>query len=183
MSRGLTNLPEFKRRTDWFIENRPDLTDDIACLHSDGKDKRRLLALVNKDRLKRVLRVLLSENEFLSEFGIRALSRFHKTHPYEFDSNGARHVVEYEPGESKSGMFGGNSNWRGPIWFPVNYLLIESLQKFDYLLSAIPLRLNFPTGSEQMMTLWEVSQELEKRLTNIFLKDDDGQAPGFWNSR
>ncbi len=174
----LDELPDFKRRTDWFIENRPDLIDDIACLHSEGRDNRRLLALVNKDRLKRVLRVMLSENEFLSEFGIRALSRYHKTHPYEFDSNGAKHAVEYEPGESRSGMFGGNSNWRGPIWFPLNYLIIESLQKFDFYFGDT-FKVEFPTGSERMLTLWEVSQELEKRLVDIFLVDADGRRPVF----
>jgi hypothetical protein len=177
----LDKLPDFKRRTDWFIENRPDLIDDIACLQSKGEGSRRLLALINKDRLKRVLRVLLSEHEFLSEFGIRALSRYHKTRPYEFEAGGLTYTVAYEPGESKSNMFGGNSNWRGPIWFPMNYLVIESLQKFDYYFGE-SLKVEFPTGSERMLTLWEVSQELEKRLTSIFLIDKEGRRPVFGNS-
>lgn len=177
----LDKLPDFKRRTDWFIKHRPEMIDDIACLQAVGKEKRRLLALINTNRLKRVLRVMLSENEFLSEYGIRALSRYHKTNPYKFDIAGETYTVEYEPGESKSGMFGGNSNWRGPIWFPMNYLIIESLQKFDFYFGD-DFKVEFPTGSERMMTLWEVSQELEKRLTNIFLKDDEGRRAVFGNS-
>ncbi|NNE65008.1 MAG: glucosidase [Pyrinomonadaceae bacterium] len=178
----LDALPEFKRRTDWFIENRPDVIDDIACLQAKGKKKRRLLAIVNGERLKRVLRVMLSENEFLSDYGIRALSRYHKKRPYEFDASGEKYVVKYEPGESRSGMFGGNSNWRGPVWFPVNYLIIESLQKFDHYFGK-DFKVEFPTGSERMLSLWEVSQELEKRLARLFLVDEEGHRPVFGNSR
>ncbi len=177
----IDKLPNFKRRSDWFIENRPELLDDIACLQTEGENKRRLLAVVNPDRLKRILRVMLSESEFLSEYGIRALSRHHKKHPYDFHAGEHTYTVAYEPGESKSSMFGGNSNWRGPIWFPMNYLIIESLQKFDYYLGE-DFKVEFPTGSERMLTLWEVSQELEKRLTNIFLRDDDGRRAVFGNS-
>jgi hypothetical protein len=173
----IDELPNFKRRTDWFIENRPELLEDIACLQAEGEKKRRLLALISTDRLKRVLRVMLSESEFLSEYGIRALSRYHKTNPYKFEAAGQTYTVEYEP---KSSMFGGNSNWRGPIWFPMNYLIIESLQKFDHYFGA-DFKVEFPTGSERMLTLWEVSQELEKRLTNIFLKDDEDRRAVFGN--
>jgi len=176
----LDKFPNFKRRTEWFLENRPELLDDISCLQATGDEKRRLLSLVNPERLKRVLRVMLSENEFLSEYGIRALSRYHKTNPYKFEAGGQTYTVEYEPGESKSGMFGGNSNWRGPIWFPMNYLIIESLQKFDHYFGE-DFKVEFPTGSERMLTLWEVSQELEKRLTNIFLKDAEGRRAVFGN--
>ncbi len=176
----LDKLPNFKRRADWFIKNRPELLDEIACLQTEGDEKRRLLAIVNTDRLRRVLRVLLSESEFLSEYGIRALSRTHKSNPYFLMFGGQEYSVEYEPGESKSGMFGGNSNWRGPIWFPMNYLIIESLQKFDHYYGE-DFKVEFPTGSERMLTLWEVSQELEKRLSNIFLKDDEGRRPVFGN--
>ncbi len=176
----LDKLPDFKRRTDWFLENRPEMIDDIACMKAEGEKNRRLLALINPDRLKRVLRVMLSENEFLSEYGIRALSRYHKTRPYEFHAGGHTYKVEYEPGESKSKMFGGNSNWRGPIWFPMNYLIIESLQKFDHYFGE-DFKVEFPTGSERMLTLWEVSQELEKRLTHIFLKDEEGRRAVFGN--
>ncbi len=177
----LDKLPDFKRRTDWFIKNRPNLIQDVACLQADGVSERRLLALVNQDRLRRVLRVLLSENEFLSDYGIRALSRFHKAKPYKFNFGGQRHEVAYDPGESKTEMFGGNSNWRGPIWFPVNYLLIESLQKFDHYFGE-SFKVEFPTGSERMMTLWEVSREIEKRLASIFQVDEEGRRPVFGNS-
>jgi Glycosyl hydrolase family 63 C-terminal domain len=166
-------LPDFKRRTEWFLENRPDLTDDISCLQGKGRENRMLLALVSKERLTRVLRIMLSEAEFLSDYGIRALSRFHKNNPYILNLEGTEYRVEYEPAESRSGMFGGNSNWRGPIWFPMNFLLIESLQKFDFYYGE-DFKIEFPTGSGVMMTLWEVSQELGKRLSNIFLRDEDG---------
>jgi hypothetical protein len=169
----LENLPEFRKRTDWFLENRPDLTDDIACMQEEGREKRRILSVVTREKLQSILRYMLSETEFLSDYGIRALSRFHKTNPYVLEMDGSAHKVEYEPAESRSGMFGGNSNWRGPIWFPVNYLLIESLQKFDFFYGE-DFKIEFPTGSEKMLTLWEVSQELSKRLSNIFLKDEDG---------
>lgn len=169
----LDKLPDFKRRTEWFLNNRPDLTDEIACMQTEGKADRHLLAIVNSDRLERILRVMLSENEFLSDYGIRALSRIHKTNPYVFQTNSTQFSVEYEPAESRSGMFGGNSNWRGPIWFPVNYLLIESLQKFDFYYGE-NFKVEFPTGSGNMLTLWEVSQELSKRLAHIFLQDEEG---------
>jgi hypothetical protein len=167
-------LPGFRRRMEWFLENRPDLTDDIECLQRPGRDDRRLLALVSEKRLRRVLETMLSEDEFLSDYGIRALSAHYRDNPYEFDIAGETSRVEYEPAESRSGMFGGNSNWRGPVWFPPNYLLIEALQRFDYFYGE-NFKIDFPTGSGNQMTLWEVSQELEKRLTKIFLKDDDGK--------
>lgn len=174
----LEKLPEFKKRTDWFLKNRPDLTDEIACLHAEGKNKRRLLAIVTPERLRRVLSVMLSEKEFLSPYGIRALSRIHETNPYFLSVGDQEYRVDYEPGESKSGMFGGNSNWRGPIWFPMNYLMIESLQKFNHYFGD-DFKIAFPTGSENMLNLWDVSRELEKRLTHIFLKDGDGRRAVF----
>ncbi len=176
----LENLPEFKKRTDWFLKNRPDLTDDIACLQKSGRENRRLLAMVNEQRLHRILRIMLAETEFLSDYGIRALSRVHKNDPYFLMFGDTEYRVDYEPAESKSGLFGGNSNWRGPIWFPVNFLLIEALQKFDFYYGN-DFKIEFPTGSEQMMTLWEVSQELSKRLSNIFLKDDEGNRAVYGN--
>jgi len=169
----LENFPDFKRRTEWFIKNRPDLTDDISCMQKEGKENRHLLAIVNPDRLRRILRVMLSETEFLSDYGIRALSRIYKANPYVFQTDGMQMSVEYEPAESRSGMFGGNSNWRGPIWFPVNFLLIESLQKFDFYYGD-EFKVEFPTGSGNMMNLWDVSQELSRRLSCIFLRDEDG---------
>jgi len=178
----LDNLPAFKKRTDWFIKNRPDLIEDIACMQAGGRENRRLLSIVSPERLRRILRVMLSEAEFLSDYGIRALSRFHKDNPYTLEIDGVKNVVAYEPGESRTGMFGGNSNWRGPVWFPVNFLLIESLQKFDFYFGE-DFKVEFPTGSEKMMTLWEVSQELSKRLSNIFLKDADGNRAVYGNSK
>ncbi len=177
----LDHLPELKKRTEWFLENRPDLTDEIACMQRQGAKNRLILAIVNQDRLRRILRIMLSENEFLSDYGIRALSRYHKAHPYSFEIEGSKYQVGYEPAESTTGMFGGNSNWRGPIWFPMNFLLIESLQKFDFYYGA-EFKVEFPTGSGRMLTLWEVSQELSRRLCNIFLKDAENRRAVFGNA-
>ena len=138
-------LPGFKRRMQWFIENRPDLGEHVETQSTDD-GPRRFLSLVNRQRLKRVLGYMLDENEFLSPYGIRALSRFHLDHPYKLPVNGMDYRVDYEPAESSTGLFGGNSNWRGPIWFPVNYLLIESLQKFHYFLGD-DYKVECPTGS------------------------------------
>ncbi|MGI8669331.1 MAG: MGH1-like glycoside hydrolase domain-containing protein, partial [Aridibacter sp.] len=177
----LEELPEFKKRTDWFLKNRPDLTEQISCMQAEGRENRRILSVVTKEKLTRILRYMLSESEFLSDFGIRSLSRFHKSNPYIFEVGGKSWTVDYEPGESHTGTFGGNSNWRGPVWFPVNYLIIESLQKFDFYYGE-EFKIEFPTGSENMLSLWEVSQELEKRLTKIFLKDDEGNRAVFGNT-
>jgi hypothetical protein len=176
----LDNLPDFRRRTEWFLQNRADLTDEISCLQEHGQKNRHLLALVNRNRLQRILRCMLSESEFLSSYGIRSISRYHRANPYHFQIGDEHYEVAYEPGESHTGMFGGNSNWRGPIWFPMNYLLIESLQKFDYFYGD-SLKVEFPTGSGVFMNLWEVSQELEKRLSRIFIKDEEGNRPVFGN--
>jgi hypothetical protein len=170
----LEKLPGFKRRMEWFIENRPDLTENVACMRTRGMEERRLLAIANRDQLRRILQYMLDEQEFLSPYGIRALSRFHKDHPYVLRVNGSEHRVDYEPAESSTGLFGGNSNWRGPIWFPTNYLLIESLQKFHYYFGN-DLKVEFPTGSGNMLTLWEVAGELSRRLTRIFLQDEQGR--------
>jgi Glycogen debranching enzyme len=123
-----------------------------------------------------VLNLLLNENEFLSPYGIRALSRYHKDHPYEMQVNGSQYRVDYEPGESKTGIFGGNSNWRGPLWFPVNYLIIESLQKFHHYFGPA-FRVEFPTGSGKVLSLWEIACELSRRLTRLFLRDENGKRP------
>jgi hypothetical protein len=176
----LDRLPNFKRRLQWFIDNRPDLTANVSCMRTPGDGERRLLAVAFRERLERVLKVMLDEGEFLSPYGIRAVSRYHRENPYVLHVNGDEHRVDYEPGESSSGLFGGNSNWRGPIWFPVNYLLIESLQKFHRYYGD-ELKVECPTGSGNMMDLWEVSQELSRRLSRIFLRDDDGKRPVFRN--
>ena len=172
----LDKLPNFKRRMEWFIEHRPDLTGNVACMQTMGMEQRRLLSIVNQDQLRRVLKMMLDENEFLSDYGIRAVSRFHHENPYVLNVHGEEHRVDYEPGESSSGLFGGNSNWRGPIWFPVNYLLIESLQKFHHYLND-EYKVECPTGSGNFVPLWEVAGELSRRLTRIFLRDADGTRP------
>ncbi len=172
----LERLPDFKRRLDWFVDNRPDLTANVACMRTRGNKERRLLSIAGQDQLRSILRYMLDEREFLSPYGIRALSRFHHDHPYIMQVNGCEHRVDYEPAESSTGLFGGNSNWRGPIWFPMNFLLIESLQKFHHYYGA-DFKVEFPTGSGQMMTLWEVAGELSRRLTRIFLRGADGRRP------
>jgi hypothetical protein len=174
----LDRLSGFKRRMDWFIEHRPDLTANAACMRTMGTGERRLLSIVDRDQLRRVLQFMLDENEFLSPFGIRAVSRYHKANPYTLQVNGTEHRVDYEPAESSNGLFGGNSNWRGPIWFQLNYLLIESLQKFHHYLGA-DFKVECPTGSGQMMNLWEVAAELSRRLSRIFLLDEKGRRPVF----
>ena len=177
----LEALPNFKRRLQWFIDNRPDLTGNINCARTPGQGERRLLAVAYRDRLESVLKFMLDENEFLSPHGIRAVSRYHAFAPYVLHVNGNEHRVDYEPAESSSGLFGGNSNWRGPIWFPVNYLLIESLQKFHHYYGD-DFKIECPTGSGTMMNLWEVSQELSRRMSHIFLRNGDGRRPVFGDS-
>ena len=173
----IDSLPRFKHRMQWFIEHRPDFSAHVETQSHDG-GVRRFLSLVNRDRLKSVLRYMLDEEEFLSPFGIRALSRYHKDHPYVLSAMGMDYRVDYEPTESSTGNFGGNSNWRGPIWFPVNYLLIESLQKFHYFLGN-DYKVECPTGSGRTIPLNEVAAELSRRLTHIFLRDQSGRRPVF----
>ena len=174
----LERLSGFKRRLEWFIDNRPDLTSSCACMRTQGLGERRLLTIVDRDKLRRVLARMLDEREFLSPYGIRALSRFHLENPYMLQTNGSTYRVAYEPAESVTGLFGGNSNWRGPVWFPVNYLIIESLQKFHHYWSE-DFKVEFPTGSGQMLSLWQVAGELSRRLTHVFLPGPDGRRPVF----
>jgi hypothetical protein len=174
----LERLPDFRRRLEWFIGHRHDLTDNVACMRTPGSGERRLLSVVAADRLKRVLHYMLDEREFLSPFGIRALSRHHQDNPYVLPVNGRDYRVDYEPGESSTGLFGGNSNWRGPIWFPVNFLLIESLQKFHHYFGDA-VTVECPTGSGTMMTLDEVAKDLSRRLSSLFLRDESGRRPVF----
>ena len=176
----LNRLPDFKRRLEWFIDNRPDLTGNLACMRTEGMGERRLLSIANQDQLRRILKYMLDEREFLSPYGIRALSQFHRENPYTLGVNGNEHRVDYEPGESSTGLFGGNSNWRGPIWFPVNFLLVESLQKFHHYLGD-DFKVEFPTGSGKMLTLEEVAAKLSCRMTSIFLQDGKGRRPVFGN--
>ncbi|HSE88696.1 MAG TPA: glucosidase [Candidatus Binatia bacterium] len=174
----LERLPGFKRRLEWFIDNRPDLIGNVACMRTPGMAERRLLAIATQDQLRHILKYMLDEREFLSPYGIRALSQVHRDHPYRLSVNGMDHRVDYEPAESSTGLFGGNSNWRGPIWFPVNFLLIESLQKFHYYLGD-SFKVECPTGSGKLMTLWEVAGEISRRLMRIFLRDAEQRRPVF----
>jgi len=178
--RALERLPGFKRRMEWFIDNRPDLTKNLACMRTEGMGERRLLSIADEGQLRSILRYMLDENEFLAPNGIRALSRFHHDHPYKLAVNGMEHRVDYEPAESRTGLFGGNSNWRGPIWFPPNFLLVESLQKFHHYFGD-NFKVEFPTGSGKMLTLWEVAGELSRRMTATFLRDSTGRRPVYGN--
>jgi hypothetical protein len=168
----------FRRRLEWFVAYRPDLTNNVACMRTPGRRERRLLAILDRDRLRRVLEVMLDEREFLSPYGIRAISAVHRDQPYRLQVNGMDYEVRYEPAESSTGLFGGNSNWRGPIWFPINYLLIESLQKFHHYYGD-SFRVECPTGSGHLMTLDKVAADLSRRLSRIFLRGPDGRRPVF----
>lgn len=172
----IESMPVFKRRLLWFIKKQPILGMNVAQMLTPDKGHRRMIALVNEKQLKRVLAVMLDEEEFLSPYGLRSLSKTHDKHPYEFHVDDHCYSVRYEPAESRSGMFGGNSNWRGPIWFPVNFLLIQALRKYhDFYGDA--LKVEFPTRSGVMMTLDEVANALVQRLNNLFRRNGQGQRP------
>lgn len=171
-------LPVFKGRLLYFLERHPELRDHIVETKCSERGVRRLLALVSPARLPQVLRYVLSEAEFLSPYGVRSLSKFHAEHPVTLDLGGTEHHVAYEPAESRTGMFGGNSNWRGPVWFPVNFLLIESLQKFHHYLGD-DTRVEHPTGSGEQLTLWDVAADLSRRLTRLFLPRNDKNGRPF----
>jgi hypothetical protein len=166
--------PEFTERLEWFLKYRPDLANLISRWAEKGRKERHLLSLLRGHRMKRILKRMLDETEFLSPYGIRALSKVYDDKPYRFNSNGTELSVKYIPGESDSSMFGGNSNWRGPIWFPVNFLLIESLQRFHQYYGE-DFKVEHPTGSGQMRTLYEISDDLSARLVSIFTKDHEGK--------
>jgi hypothetical protein len=172
----LERLPGFARRLEWFIQHRPDLTANVACMRTPGSGERRLLSIVDQSQLRRVLQVMLDEREFLSPYGIRAVSRVHHERPYSLSLGGTEHSVSYEPGESSTDLFGGNSNWRGPVWFPVNFLIVESLQRFHHYLGP-EFTVECPTGSGVFMTLAEVADEISRRLTRTFLRGPDGRRP------
>ena len=171
-------LPGFKRRMQWFLENVPGVPAHIAETQRNGRGVRRLLSIVSCDQLVRVLRYMLDEEEFLSPYGVRGVSKYHRDHPYVLNFNGQSYRVDYEPGESQTGLFGGNSNWRGPVWFPLNFLLIETLQKFHYYYQQ-ELKVECPAGSGRMMALWDVAAELSRRLTHLFLRGPDGRRAVF----
>jgi hypothetical protein len=171
-------LPGFSKRMRWFLEHRTDLAKHIACMETGPGEghTHRLLAIPSRDRLLRVLRYLLDENEFLSPYGIRSLSRAYRDRPFAFSLAGITTTVEYAPGESNTGLFGGNSNWRGPVWFPVNYLLIEALERYHHFYGD-SLQVECPTGSGKMMNLKQVAEEIARRLASLFLPDAAGRRP------
>lgn len=173
----IKRLPGFRKRMEWFLENRQDLCQQISYMEQDDDagHTHRLLAIPSLGRLLRVLRYALDENEFFSPYGIRSLSKFHQRQPYTLQTDGGEHRVDYEPAESGCGLFGGNSNWRGPVWFPVNYLWIEALERYHHFYGD-HLRVECPTGSGQMMNLKEVAGEIMTRLARIFLPGEDGRA-------
>ncbi|GAA6016923.1 hypothetical protein JCM8202_004482 [Rhodotorula sphaerocarpa] len=167
-------FPGFKKRMEWFIEHRPSIWKrNIANMSVGGKGDRRLLALASEDRLRRILQRMLDENEFLSDYGIRSLSLWHKENPWSTQINGEEFSVHYWPGDSLSGMFGGNSNWRGPIWLATTFLLIESLQRF-YQYYGNSLKVECPTGSGDYMHLAQVAEEIQHRVINLFARDNEG---------
>ncbi|TGE08668.1 MGH1-like glycoside hydrolase domain-containing protein [Hymenobacter fodinae] len=172
----LKDMPEFLGRMNWFLENRPRLAGLVSRWREPGRGDTHLLSLLRGHRIKRLLARALDEGEFLSEFGIRSLSRYHLAHPCTFSYDGLHMKVQYEPGEAESDLFGGNSNWRGPIWLPINFLLIESLQRF-YHYYGDDFRVEYPTGSGQYSSLLEIADALSVRLTKLFLRDDDGLRP------
>jgi hypothetical protein len=172
------HLAGFKRRMNWFLQNRQDVTRNIACMRPREKDGqvRRLLAIPSKDRLERVLRYLLDETEFLSPYGVRSVSRIHQDQPYHFDVMGMSYDVDYVPGEGNTGLFGGNSNWRGPIWLPCNFLLLEALERYHHFYGE-DLKVECPKGSGRMLNLQDTAMELQARLARIFLQDESGRRP------
>jgi hypothetical protein len=176
----ICKVPEFVKRMDWFLEHRSDLSRTMTCLDRNepngDRETLRLLAIPTRERLERILRYLLDEDEFLSPFGVRSLSKYHENNPFVFHVNGEELRVQYLPGESDSGMFGGNSNWRGPIWFPLNYILIEALERYHRFYQD-DLRVECPTGSGQYMNLQQVADEIRTRLSRLFLVGDSGDRP------
>jgi hypothetical protein len=181
----IERLPGFKKRTAWFLKNRPDLARHITYLESGTSQTHGphlLLALSSRQRLERLLRYALDENEFYSPFGVRSLSRIHKARPYVVRIRDEERQVAYEPGESVSGLFGGNSNWRGPVWFPINYLLIEALERYHHFYGN-SFQVECPTGSGNRMTLSQVARDLSSRLSKLFLPDSTGARPCFGGNR
>jgi hypothetical protein len=172
----LEKLPGFRKRLEWFLEHRPHLASLVSHWQSPGRGERRLLSLLRGHRMKRLLQRMLDESEFLSDYGVRALSRAHLEHPYVFRLDGSDLTVRYTSAESDSRQFGGNSNWRGPIWFPLNFLIIESLQKFHHYYGD-DFKVECPTGSGNLLTILEIAEELSRRLSRIFLKDGEGNRP------
>lgn len=175
---ALDKFPDFSKRMHWFLSHRKGLCAKVAPMKIPGVENRRILSIVHKDKLAKILGYVLDEKEFLSPYGIRSLSLYHKDHPFSLKLNSHSYTVDYEPGESSSRLFGGNSNWRGPIWMPINFLIIESLQKYHHYYGD-DFKIECPTGSGVFMNLWEVSLEISRRLIRIYSKDKDGRRAVF----
>jgi hypothetical protein len=176
--RLVAQLPGFSQRLHWFLDNRPELSRLVSRWQESNEEERHLLSLLRGHRMKRLLCRMLDETEFLSDYGIRSMSKYHEQHPFVFEHAGNRFSVGYVPGDSTSGAFGGNSNWRGPIWMPVNFLLIESLHRF-HAYYGDDFLVEYPTGSGKKLTLLQIADELARRLTRIFLADGSGNRPVF----
>src|SRR5262245_27195940 len=174
----LEQLPNFRERLEWFLAHRPQLAKLVSRWEEPGLGARRLIALVRGHRMKKLLARMLDPQEFLSDYGVRSVSKYHEAHPYVFRCGGADYVVHYEAAESRSGVFGGNSNWRGPVWVQMNYLLIESLQKFHHYYGD-DFTVECPTGSGRYLTLDQIADELSQRLIRLFARDSDGRRPVF----
>ena len=174
----LQSQPEFVARMRWFLDNRPDLADLVSRWHEKGMDEKHLLSLLRGHRIKRILYRMLDETEFLSEFGLRSVSKYHEKNPFELNIGGAALSVAYSPAESPVPLFGGNSNWRGPLWMQVNYLIIESLERFHYYYGE-DFKVEYPTRSGQFFSLDEIATKLSKRLISLFTKDAEGKRPVF----
>lgn len=172
---AVQQFPLLRKRVEWFHNHRPHLLDQLHHIGVENNGKR-LVSLVSPERLRRLCERLFDEKEFLSPHGIRALSRYYLDHPYTFTEGMQTETLSYSPADSPVAMFGGNSNWRGPVWLPMNYLLIEALQKFGFYFGD-SFKIEFPTGSGVEMTLWDITLELEKRLVAIFLRDENGNRP------
>ncbi len=169
-------LPEFSERLSWFLNYRKDLASLVSRWHIPGKGERRLLSLLRGHRMKRILSRLLDETEFLSDYGVRSLSKHYREHPYSMNLGSNSYTINYEPAESETGLFGGNSNWRGPIWFPSNFLIIESLQRFHHYYGD-EFKVEYPTGSEKYLTLQEIASELTERIIRLFTRNSKGDRP------
>jgi hypothetical protein len=174
--------PAFGRRRQWFLEHRPDLMESVAPMVTPGCHNTLILGLVRTEQFRRMLAYMLDENEFLSPYGIRAVSKYHLEHPFVLKLDGEEHRLDYEPGESTTDLFGGNSNWRGPIWFPVNFLIIQALREYHRYYGS-SFQVECPTGSGQMKTLEQVASELSRRVARIFLPDASGKRPVFGDSQ
>ena len=173
---SLEKFRDFGARFRWFARNRPELLRGLADMTHRGVEQRIRVAIVDSDKLRRILERVLNEDRLLSPHGVRSVSKRHADDPYVLELDGRRFVLDYEPAESTTGLFGGNSNWRGPVWFPLNYLLIESLQRYHYFLGD-DFKLQCPNGSGSEATLWDVTTELSRRLITLFLRDENGRRP------